>query len=153
MVAEMRRSLPSINNPSTQRSTNELPTDCSSTGSPGWYTTPEQSYTAVLYTMVESLLKTARSTLWMCVVSTKEKARYVCWQCPHSMHSRVSVVQCLSVCPLLQVCCCGPAGRKHKSTAAWPALSISGVWRANAGSAMLSAYVERWTQTFMTFMI
>ena len=28
------------------------------------------------------------------------------------MHSRVSVVQCLSVCPLLQVCCCGP-GRQE----------------------------------------
>jgi len=41
----------------------------------------------------------------------------------------------------------GPAGMRYRSTAARPALSSSGVRRANAGSATLSAYVGSWTET------
>ena len=69
------------------------------------------------------------------------------WRCPHTMRSRVyETVRCLSVClcrheptaanPPLQVCCRGPGEQM---------ISIdccsSGMWRANAGSAKLLAYV------------
>ena len=64
---------------------------------------------------------------------------------------RCPSVRCTSVClsqhgptaanPLLQVCCCGAAGRRYQSIAARSGLSSSSVRRANAGSATSSAYV------------
>ena len=79
------------------------------------------------------------------------------WHCLHSMRGRVyETVRCLSIYPsiclsqhqptaenpLLQVCCSGPSG--EETSIDW---CSSGVRRANAGSATLSAYVCSWTQT------
>jgi len=97
-------------------------------------------------------------------VSTSETCIRESYSCCYCHCPRCPSVRFTSVClsqhgptaanPLLQVCCCGAAGRRYQSIAARSGLSSSSVRRANAGSATSSAYVGNlFSQTDVSYRI